>query len=65
MSQLTVLGHTPVMKVAHAPACPNCARPMVVSHKFQARAGGPRLWHFHCTFCKVGLTEAEKDTDLR
>jgi len=45
----------------HTPACPNCARPMVLSHKFYARVGGPQLHHFHCTYCKVGLTEAERE----
>jgi len=58
---LSALG-IPMIK-PHTPLCPNCARPMVLSHKFYAQAGGPQLRHFHCTFCKVGLTEAEEEQD--
>lgn len=62
--RLNGLGTSPMMKAPHTPPCPNCARPMVLSHKFYAEVGGPKLWHFHCTVCKVGLTEAEKEREL-
>jgi hypothetical protein len=45
------------------PRCPNCSGPMALSHKFQPEPDGPRMHHFHCTMCKVGLTVAEKDND--
>ena len=52
------LTEAPVMQV---PQCPNCFRQMVLSHKFFAEPGGPQLWHFHCTSCKVGVTVAEQE----
>jgi hypothetical protein len=63
--RLNVLGPIPARKAPLTPSCPNCARPMALSHKFYAHIGGPKLWHFHCTICKVGLTEAEKDQELQ
>ena len=62
---VSVPGSISMMKVPQTPLCPNCARPMVLSHKFYAHVGGPQLWHFHCTICKVGLTEAEKEQELQ
>jgi hypothetical protein len=45
------------------PRCPNCVGPMVLSHKFQPEPDGPRMWHFHCKSCKVGLTQANDDDE--
>jgi hypothetical protein len=64
--RLSGLKHVPTgmpsdaMAQVATPQCPSCSCDMVLSHKFYAQPGGPRLWHFHCTVCKVGLTEAEK-----
>jgi hypothetical protein len=52
---------TLMIQVPPAPQCPNCSREMVLSHKFYAEPGGPQMWHFHCTVCKVGLTQAEQE----
>jgi hypothetical protein len=54
-----------MMQVSPTPQCPNCSRHMVLSHKFYVQPGGPRMWHFHCTRCKVGLTEAENGEEQR
>jgi hypothetical protein len=45
------------------PLCPGCSESMVLSHKFYAQRGGPRMWHFHCIACKVGFTVAEPEED--
>jgi hypothetical protein len=50
-----------IMQIPSAPLCPNCSRPMVLSHKFYATPGGPQVWHFHCRVCKIGLSQAEKE----
>jgi hypothetical protein len=50
-----------MMQIPPTPQCPNCSRQMVLSHKFYAEPGGPRMRHFHCVTCKVGLTQAEHE----
>jgi hypothetical protein len=67
--RLSRLRHIPsgmpsdAMTQVSTPQCPNCSRDMVLSHKFYAEPDGPRLWHFHCIACKIGLTEAEKKSE--
>ena len=45
------------------PPCPNCQRPMRLSHAFQTEPGGPRIHHYNCQHCGVGITEAGEDDE--
>jgi hypothetical protein len=62
-----VVGHIlrkPDCSTVPTPRCPNCSGLMVLSHKFHATPEGPRMRHYHCRICKIGVTQVDDEDVL-